>query len=408
MNRESAGRTTRYQEKYDAILDAASELINSHGAQGMTLADVAQHVGLNTTSVTYYFRRKELLAYACYERSIERFERFIAQSRTAPAREARVAAFIAANLDDLRAVREGRSSPYAILSEVRTLEDEPRREILLRYKQMFGKLRAMLGTDPDPIGHARLTAQAHVLLEVLYWLPMWIDRYDLLDFPRVQARMTDLMLHGIAAPGQGWNPAPMAFDAADADPAAKGAQENFLRAATELINERGYRGASVERIASQLNVTKGSFYHHLDAKDDLVLACFRRSFARIARSQYTAESGGGSVWQHLCSSIATLLEAQFSEARSLLRSTALQALPNRLRDAMVDESNRLARRYAGMMSDGIAESTVRPVDTLIAAQIVLSTVNSAYDMRWWAERLPKDNAVEIYASTIAFGLFSGA
>ncbi|MDN8891457.1 helix-turn-helix domain-containing protein, partial [Staphylococcus aureus] len=59
---------------------------------------------------------------------------------------------------------------------------------------------------------------------------------------------------------------------------AGAAQQRFLQAATRLINERGYRGASVERIASELNVTKGSFYHHLEAKDDLVLACFRRSF----------------------------------------------------------------------------------------------------------------------------------
>ena len=61
----------------------------------------------------------------------------------------------------------------------------------------------------------------------------------------------------------------------------------FLLAATRLINELGYRGASVQRIASELNVTKGSFYHHLDAKDDLVAACYRRSFDRIAARNST-------------------------------------------------------------------------------------------------------------------------
>ncbi len=56
------------------------------------------------------------------------------------------------------------------------------------------------------------------------------------------------------------------------------AQETFLIAATRLINERGYRGASVEKISERLNVTKGSFYYHHDTKDDLVVACFKRSF----------------------------------------------------------------------------------------------------------------------------------
>ena len=33
----------------------------------MTFADVARRVGLNTTSVTYYFKRKEDLAAAAFE-----------------------------------------------------------------------------------------------------------------------------------------------------------------------------------------------------------------------------------------------------------------------------------------------------------------------------------------------------
>ena len=72
-----------------------------------------------------------------------------------------------------------------------------------------------------------------------------------------------------------------------------GLDHAFLLAATRLINELGYRGASVQRIAAELNVTKGSFYHHLDAKDDLVIACYRRSFDTISDAQRLAEVGRG-------------------------------------------------------------------------------------------------------------------
>jgi tetratricopeptide (TPR) repeat protein len=48
----------------------------------------------------------------------------------------------------------------------------------------------------------------------------------------------------------------------------------FLTAATRLINQRGYRGASVDKISQQLNVTKGSFYHHHETKEELIGACF--------------------------------------------------------------------------------------------------------------------------------------
>src|SRR3546814_16881626 len=70
----------------------------------------------------------------------------------------------------------------------------------------------------------------------------------------------------------------------------------------------GYRGASVQRIASELNVTKGSFYHHLDAKDDLVIACYKRSFDTIAEAQRLADERGGTHWRRLSSIIATLLD----------------------------------------------------------------------------------------------------
>ena len=35
------------------------------------------------------------------------------------------------------------------------------------------------------------------------------------------------------------------------------------------MNEHGYLGASVQKISERLNVTKGAFYHHIEAKDDL-------------------------------------------------------------------------------------------------------------------------------------------
>ena len=72
-----SAKTRRFQEKRERILDAAATLINRHGVRGMTFVDVAQLVDLNTTSITYYFKRKELLASAVLERSLERIEALI-------------------------------------------------------------------------------------------------------------------------------------------------------------------------------------------------------------------------------------------------------------------------------------------------------------------------------------------
>ena len=211
----------------------------------------------------------------------------------------------------------------------------------------------------------------------------------------------DVFEHGIAGPGQNWAPELINLEHDEPEPG----REAFLLAATRLINELGYRGASVQKIASELNVTKGSFYHHLDAKDDLVIACYKRSFDTIADAQQLSDERGGSHWQRLTSTIATLLDVQFSERGPLLRTTALHGLPGSVRRAMVDRSNRIARRYAGTMMDGIAEGSIRPVDALVASQALMALQNAAFDMRKWASTMPREKAVAFYASTLAFGLF---
>ena len=71
MPTSAAPQTQRFERKREAILDAAARLFNQKGLKGATLAEVAQSVGLITTSVTYYYKKKEDLVVACLLRSIE-------------------------------------------------------------------------------------------------------------------------------------------------------------------------------------------------------------------------------------------------------------------------------------------------------------------------------------------------
>jgi len=375
--------TRRFRAKRDAILAAAADAINEQSAKGMTFADVARRVGLNTTSVTYYFKRKEDLAAAAFEHTLERLIGMLDEAMTQTTPEARVERYLALNMQRLARIQRGEERQMAGW-----------REVFRRTRLLWGTAETRHQTDLNG-------ARAHVLLENTFWLPVWLVRYEPDQFPRAEARLMDVFRHGIAAPGALWRPTPIDLPHDEAVPG----REAFLLAATRLINELGYRGASVQRIASELNVTKGSFYHHLDAKDDLVVACYKRSFDTIAAAQRIADEQGGTHWDRLSSMIATLLDVQFSELGPLLRTTALSGLPPGVRQVMVERSNRIARRFAGTVSDGIAEGTIRAVDALIAAQALMAFLNAAFDMRKWAWSMPRDRAIALYASTLTFGLF---
>ncbi len=398
---ESEQGTKRFRAKRDAILAAAAEAINEQSAKGMTFADVARRVGLNTTSVTYYFKRKEDLAAAAFEHTLESLIAMLDIAMEEATPEERVRRYLALNMARLGRIQRGEEKAFAVLSDLRATEDPMRSRLMTGWREVFRRTRLLWGPTSSRAQTDLNGARAHVLLENTFWLPIWLTRYEPDQYGRVEERLMDVFARGIAGKDANWAPTLLDLSHDEAEPG----REAFLLAATRLINELGYRGASVQKIASELNVTKGSFYHHLDAKDDLVIACYRRSFDTIADAQSRGEAEGGSFWHRLSSTVATLLDVQFAERGPLLRTTALSGLPAGVRNAMVDRSNGIARRYAGMMMDGIGEGSIRAVDALIAAQALMALQNAAFDMRKWASTMPRERAIAMYASTLMFGLF---
>jgi AcrR family transcriptional regulator len=202
-----------------------------------------------------------------------------------------------------------------------------------------------------------------------------------------------------------WAPAPIPVSELAPRDRHEMSRETFLLAATRLINSRGYRGASVDKISAELNVTKGSFYHHNEAKDDLVVACFDRTFEAMTRVQRLAMALPGNQWTRLSSAAAALAEYQLSEYGPLLRSSALAALPEPIRLQMVQHWNRVSDRFGSMISDGIAEGSIRPVDPFIAAQMLNATLNAGAELDVWVPGVSQKAAPAVFVRPLLMGIF---
>jgi AcrR family transcriptional regulator len=402
------GETERFERRRQDVVHAASALINALGVKGTTFAELARSIGLNATSITYYFDRKDKLVVAVYEATLDWLENAAREAAALPTPAERLRAFIAAHVALRRRIRGGESGLITALSEIRTLDEAAQAPLLAQYARVVGHVRSFFGDGREGLKRALDTARAHVLLEAMFWWPVWSLRYSTRDFDRLEARMFDIFARGLAGPGQGWMP--RSLDQRGWRSAGEGdgdAGDAFLRSATVMINQRGYRGASVNRIAAALNVTKGSFYHHHSAKDDLVFDCFERSYDRLSTVQLAAGAIETDGWTQIASALAELIDLQFRDPMPLLRTTALQALPSDERVGVVVRSNRLANRFAGMLSDGVADGSVRAVDPLVASQIIMPALNAAYEARGWAARQPDPAlAVKLYAWTLCAGVFS--
>lgn len=397
----------RFREKRDRILDAAARIINERGLKALTFVAVADEVGLNTTSVTYYFKRKELLAAAALDRSMDQLAGMLQRAAQEATPRDRVRVLVRLYIEHMANTRLGRERPMTLLSDLRATENVIRGRLMDTFvERISGPTARLFDPGPGSEGPMLNRARAHVLLDTLFWMRAWLPKYSVGDYERIGLRTMDLLTRGFIPEGTPWTTSPPP-PAPDTAATAEISRETYLRVATRLINDRGYRGASVERIAAELNVSKGSFYHHIDGKDDLVLECFQRSYGRFSQSQRRCIELPGSHLDRLTACMAELLDVQFGKTYPLLRITALQALPTELRLQVLARSDRMAIRFAGIISDGIAEGSIRAVDPLIASQCVTGIINSAYDMRHWADQLPtRQRAIELYAHPLAFGLFT--
>jgi len=228
--------------------------------------------------------------------TLDRLDAMLDEAHREATPEARVARYLSINMARLASIHRGEEKAFAILSDLRAMEGELRTRLMQRWQQIFRKTRALWGDGGTRAETDLRGGRAHVLLENTFWLPAWITRYEIDEYPRVESRLMDVFRHGIATPGDVWKPDMLDLTHDEAEPG----REAFLLAATRLINELGYRGASVQKIASELNVTKGSFYHHLDAKDELVIECYKRSFDLIGCSTCSFRNAGRCCARRRC------------------------------------------------------------------------------------------------------------
>lgn len=406
-------QTARFERKREAILETAARLFNARGLGGATLSDVAQGVGLTTASVTYYYRRKEDLAAACLLRAIETLDSLVSEAWDAPAPRERLIRLIERYFARLADAAEGRAPVLITFWDLRALAGPQAEAVMAAFIALYRRVRELF-QDPAGPAFTRLeqNARAHLVFSALIRAQAWAERYETDDYPRAAARMADILVKGLAGPGRRW--AAPALDIAPqgslqgSGDAGEVSREAFLRAATQLVNEHGYRGASVDRISARLNVTKGSFYHHNETKDDLVVACFHHTFEVMRRAHTAALAAADDGWTRLCAFAATLVRYQLSETGPLLRVSALSATAESLRPGLMAELRRLSAKTAGLVADGIADGSLRAVDPVIAADLLLGLTNAAVELDKWAPGATLATAPDLFVKPLMTGVFEGA
>lgn len=400
----SKAKTARWEEKREAILDAAARVLNRTGLSGFRLAEVAKEIGLKRPSIVYYFANAEELAEALYARALDQIEDRVTLAQAQQNARAHIDKLFQLELSHHADEREGKAIRRPQLGEVRALSSERRRKLGTRYRRIIQRVANMLGDDAPRSKLIERIGPAHIVMETLFWLPAWLDEYEPWAFQQVRETLVDTLTNGVLA-----SPGHLQTHRLVERPRSRSEtidQDDYLRAASHLICDYGIRGAAIDRVSAALGVTKGSFYHHVAQKNELIEACFAHSQDRLTAIQKMASERVSPAEERLSSVLTSIVEIQLSGNFPLLRSSALPALSADARAKIIAQSNRNFRWFASEIAAGVAAGALRSFDPHISAQVIGTAINAVYDLgRLYGDEIGPDDTA-FYRDLLMHGILS--
>jgi len=164
-------RERQREIKLSALISIASLILNKKGFEGISLAEIASHLGISKQALYHYTSSKEDLLYKCYWRALDQAEQGYdhADAHGKSGLE-KIALFTRYQLNS-------DAPPWASLDNLGALTEEHRREISTRAKALERRMRGFIteGTADGSIAQIDPKFAEFWILGSLSWLPKWFQ-----------------------------------------------------------------------------------------------------------------------------------------------------------------------------------------------------------------------------------------
>lgn len=146
--------------------------------------------------------------------------------------------------------------------------------------------------------------------------------------------------------------------------------------ATRLFRERGFHATSMQDLAEALGMNRGSLYHYITAKDDLLWAIVTEALDALEAQVRPELEGPGRGLERIRRAIGAHLRfaADHRDELSLLQ-IELRALAPERRRSLIERRDRYERLWRAALAAGVADGSFRPLDVRLAGIVILSACN---------------------------------
>lgn len=397
----SKGRQHRL--KFQAILSGAAQLFNWQGSRATTLADIAGSMNLTKTCVYYYVKTKEDLIYQCYVSSCDMWLDQVQTANQLPGSGLeKVVSLVKGHFYQYIDTLQGVGPHYAMLSEISALDQAHAEDIKQRWSLIFAGCQQMVeqGIEEGLIEDLDPAVIVSGIFSILQWFPVWLNRSHGANPEPVIQGVLDILLNGLSDQPHQFDDiqfpqlSSLPLDSFDREYQSRIKREAFYRVGSIFFNQKGYKGTSLDEIASSLDVTKGAFYYHIKNKEELLYQCFNRTLDVESRLLNRAGDSQVSGLKKVELSLRYLFNIQFSEEGPLIRYRALPSLDEQHRKAILKASKNNSKILGTYMGEGLADGTLRRMDVDIAQNMLSGAVEASPDLaNWMADiRLPEVSA----------------
>ncbi len=147
----------------------------------------------------------------------------------------------------------------------------------------------------------------------------------------------------------------------------------ILRAAVQLLSERGYQGLSIAAVAAQAGIATGTVYKHFTGKAELVTAIFREVVGHEVDAVAASAGRSGTVIDRVTATVETFA------GRAMKNPKLAYALLAEPVDPVVEAERLIFRRaftdlFANAVADGVASGAIPPQNPQLSAAALVGAV----------------------------------
>lgn len=184
---------------------------------------------------------------------------------------------------------------------------------------------------------------------------------------------------------------------------ARPREAELYATATRLFRQRGYHATSMQDLGEALGMNRGSLYHYISGKDELLWAILNRALDLLEARVLPLLDTVAPPVERLTAAIREHLRvaADHVDELSLIQIELRSLNPERQRE-IIHRRNAYENRWRGTIEAGIDDGSLRPFDVRLAGIGILSACN------WFTQWYRPDGPMSVDQIADAFGeLFLG-